>query len=285
MSAVLAPPLVALALSFDFDLKEKRLMSRREKLPDFLRTMGPEAEEGETLVRRPLRHIRGRGLVCFLMLPRPIVVGGSPSLQGSIHGCSVATRQAIVVLRDWDLSKTIQALYSLMDEDDERSVKVIRNLLASWHNVNIALITVRRQLKKLEWKGLYHSAHLMKLHMEQIQTLKTRDRGDQQKEKHSMRAEIRATADALVQSQAALTERKAVLVEKGEGRDGVTIHARHTCARTPPPTGRGNYHGWFVRSSVHPDISIPLLTPELDELLTKHSKGRPYRYAIPRMCN
>lgn len=51
LSAVLGPPLVALALSFDFDLKEKRLMSRREKLPDFLRTMVPEAEEAETLAR------------------------------------------------------------------------------------------------------------------------------------------------------------------------------------------------------------------------------------------
>ncbi|KAK6304993.1 hypothetical protein J4Q44_G00237730 [Coregonus suidteri] len=38
-----------------------------------------------------------------------------------------------------------------MDEDDERSAKAIWNLLASRHNINIALITVRRQLKKLEW--------------------------------------------------------------------------------------------------------------------------------------
>ena len=48
-------------------------------------------------------------------------------------------------------SKTIQAIYSLIDEDDERSAKEIRNLLASQHNINIALITVRRQLKKLGW--------------------------------------------------------------------------------------------------------------------------------------
>lgn len=43
---------------------------------------------------------------------------------------------------------------------------------------------------------------------------------------------------------------------------------------TPPPTGR------VIRSSVHPDISIPLLTTELDQLLTRHSKGRPDRYAV-----
>ncbi|CAB1313672.1 unnamed protein product, partial [Coregonus sp. 'balchen'] len=40
---------------------------------------------------------------------------------------------------------------SLMDEDEERSAKATWNLLASRHNINIALITVRRQLKKLEW--------------------------------------------------------------------------------------------------------------------------------------
>ena len=62
----------------------------------------------------------------------------------------------------------------------------------------------------------YHSAQLIKLHMEQIQTLKTDIESlkvDQQKEKHSLRAEIRATADALVQSQVALTECQAALVE------------------------------------------------------------------------
>jgi Fe2+ or Zn2+ uptake regulation protein len=37
-----------------------------------------------------------------------------------------------------------------MNEDDERSAKAICNLLASRH-INIALITVRRQLKKLAW--------------------------------------------------------------------------------------------------------------------------------------
>jgi phenolic acid decarboxylase len=38
-----------------------------------------------------------------------------------------------------------------MDEDNERSAKAFLNLLASWNNINIALITVRRHLKKLEW--------------------------------------------------------------------------------------------------------------------------------------
>ena len=45
--------------------------------------------------------------------------------------------------------------------------------------------------------------------MDQIQTLKTEIeslKADQQKEKHYLRAEIRATADALVQSQVALME-------------------------------------------------------------------------------
>ncbi|XP_070972314.1 thioredoxin domain-containing protein 16 isoform X6 [Oncorhynchus clarkii lewisi] len=78
-----------------------------------------------------------------------------------------------------------------------------------------------------------HSAYLMKVHMDQIQTLKTEIeslKAHQQKEKHYLRAEIRATADALVQSQAALMESRAVndTVEEGEERDGVTIHARHT---------------------------------------------------------
>ena len=49
---------------------------------------------------------------------------------------------------------------------------------------------------------------------------------------------------------------------------------------TPPLTGRVNIRGGFVRSSDHPDISIPILTTELDELLTRHSKGRPDRYAV-----
>ncbi|CAB1347539.1 unnamed protein product, partial [Coregonus sp. 'balchen'] len=40
--------------------------------------------------------------------------------------------------------ETIQAIDSLMDEDDERSAKAFWNLLASRHNINIALITVRR---------------------------------------------------------------------------------------------------------------------------------------------
>ncbi|CAB1341344.1 unnamed protein product [Coregonus sp. 'balchen'] len=34
------------------------------------------------------------------------------------------------------------------------------------------------------------------------------------------------------------------------------------------------------RSKVHPDISIPRLTPEYDELLTNRSGGRPDRYAV-----
>eukprot|EP00063_Salmo_salar_P078555 XP_014053390.1 PREDICTED: uncharacterized protein LOC106603801 [Salmo salar] len=207
-------------------------------------------------------------------------------------------------------SKTIQAIYSLIDEDDERSAKEIRNLLASRNNINIALITVRRQLKKLGWiyknkarfdpmkkrmvpkkaaiidggPARYHSAQLMKLHMEQIQTLKTDIeslKADQQKEKHSLRAEIRATADALVQSQVALTECQAALVES-QTENGSLKRAReemmesqsmpiHVSSGTPPPTGS---------SSVHPDISIPRLTPERNELLTEHSMGRPDRYAL-----
>jgi hypothetical protein len=47
--------------------------------------------------------------------------------------------------------ETVQAIDSLMVEDDERSGKAIWNLLASPHNINITPITVRRQLKKLEW--------------------------------------------------------------------------------------------------------------------------------------
>ncbi|XP_035635638.1 protein Pat-like [Oncorhynchus keta] len=182
-------------------------------------------------------------------------------------------------------------------------------LLASQHNINIALITVRRQLKKLGWiyknkarfdpmekrmvtkkaamidggPAQYHSAQLMKLHMEQIQTLKTDIESlkvDQQKEKHSLRAEIRATADALVQSQVALTECQAALVES-RTENGSLKRAReemesqfmpiHVSSGTPLPTGS---------SSVHPDISIPRLTPERNELLTEHSMGRPDRYAV-----
>ena len=48
--------------------------------------------------------------------------------------------------------------------------------------------------------------------MDQIHTLKTEIESlkeDQQKEKHYLRAEIPATADALVQSQAALAESQA----------------------------------------------------------------------------
>jgi hypothetical protein len=60
----------------------------------------------------------------------------------------------------------------------------------------------------------------MKVHMDQIQTLKTDIeslKADQQKEKHYLRAEIRVTADALVQSQAALAE------------NDTLKRARHTC--------------------------------------------------------
>lgn len=41
LSSELAPPLVAVALPFDLpdERKEKRLMRRREKLPDFLRLL------------------------------------------------------------------------------------------------------------------------------------------------------------------------------------------------------------------------------------------------------
>ncbi|XP_042165594.1 uncharacterized protein LOC112228217 isoform X3 [Oncorhynchus tshawytscha] len=130
----------------------------------------------------------------------------------------------------------------------------------------------------------YHSAQLMKLHMEQIQTLKTDIESlkvDQQKETYSLRAEIRATADALVQSQVALTECQAALVES-QTENGSLKRAKeemmesqfmpiHVSSGTPLPTGS---------SSVHPDISIPPLTPERNELLTEHSMGRPDRYAV-----
>lgn len=50
-SAMLVPPLVALALPFDLDeRKEKRLMRRREKLPDFFRTL-EELGDAESLPR------------------------------------------------------------------------------------------------------------------------------------------------------------------------------------------------------------------------------------------
>ena len=51
-------------------------------------------------------------------------------------------------------------------------------------------------------------------------------------------------------------------------------------SETRPPTCRVNIPGRFVRSSVHPDISTPLLTTELDQRLTRHSKGRPDRYSV-----
>ncbi|CAB1325735.1 unnamed protein product [Coregonus sp. 'balchen'] len=127
--------------------------------------------------------------------------------------------------------------------------------------------------------------------MDQIQNLKTEIeslKADQQKEKHSLRAEIQATADALVQSQAALAESQAendALKRARDEMESESMPGTPVSSGTPPPTGRGNKRGGFVRSSVHPDISIPLLTPELDKLLNRHSKGRPDRYAIPRMCN
>ena len=55
--------------------------------------------------------------------------------------------------------------------------------------------------------------------MDQIQSFKTEIeslKADQQKEKHYGRAEIRATADALVQSHAALAERQAENDERNE---------------------------------------------------------------------
>jgi hypothetical protein len=45
----------------------------------------------------------------------------------------------------YSISREIQAIDSLMVEDDERSAKAICNVLAPSHNINI-----RRQLKKLE---------------------------------------------------------------------------------------------------------------------------------------
>ncbi|CAB1337795.1 unnamed protein product, partial [Coregonus sp. 'balchen'] len=113
--------------------------------------------------------------------------------------------------------------------------------------------------------GRYHSAHLMKVHMDQIQTLKTEIeslKADQQKEKHSLRAEIRVTADALVQSQAALAESQAendALKRARNEMESQSIPGTPVSSGTPPPTGRVNNRGGFVRS---------------------HSKGRPYHYAV-----
>ncbi|CAB1337840.1 unnamed protein product [Coregonus sp. 'balchen'] len=132
--------------------------------------------------------------------------------------------------------------------------------------------------------------------MDQIQT-EDRDRADQQKEKHYLTAETRALADALVQNQAALTECQATWTEfqaalpesqndalkrTRDEMESQSMPARHTCElwNSTSPRGKSNNRGGFVRSSVHPDISIPLLTPELDKLLTKHSKGRPDCYAV-----
>ncbi|XP_055792988.1 Fc receptor-like protein 5 [Salvelinus fontinalis] len=60
--------------------------------------------------------------------------------------------------------------------------------------------------------------------MDQIQTFKTEIESlktDQQKEKHYLRAEIRATADALVQSQAALAESHSSLAESQAENDAL----------------------------------------------------------------
>jgi hypothetical protein len=98
-----------------------------------------------------------------------------------------------------------------------------------------------------------------------------------------LRAEIRATADALVQSQAVFVESQVendVLKRASNEMESQSILGTPVSSGTLPPTSRVNICGGFVRSSVHPDISIPLLTTELDELLTRHSKGRPDRYAV-----
>ena len=129
--------------------------------------------------------------------------------------------------------------------------------------------------------------------MDQIQTLKTEIKSlkaDQQKEKHYLRAEIRATADALVQSQAVLAESQAALVESQKENDALkrarnemdsqSMPGTPVSSGNPPPTGSVNIPGRFLRSSVHPDISIPLLTTELDQLHTRHSKGCPNSYAV-----
>ncbi|XP_031691783.1 uncharacterized protein LOC109876116 isoform X2 [Oncorhynchus kisutch] len=142
--------------------------------------------------------------------------------------------------------------------------------------------------------GRYHSAHLMKVHMDQIQTLKTEIeslKADQQKDKHYLRAEIRGTADALVQSQAvlaechsSLTESQAALAESQAENDALkrarkemesqSIPGTPVSSGTPPPTGTVNICGNIC------DISIFLLTTELDQLLTRHSEGCPDRYAV-----
>ena len=136
--------------------------------------------------------------------------------------------------------------------------------------------------------------------MGEIKTFKTEIKSlkaDHQKEKHSLRAETRATADVLVQSQAVLAESHSSLAEsqralvKSQVENDVLNMARnemsqsmpgtHVSTGTPLPTGRVNIPGGFVRSSVHPDISIPLLTTELDQGPSEPSCCS----AIPRMCN
>jgi hypothetical protein len=97
----------------------------------------------------------------------------------------------------------------------------------------------------------------------EIESLK----GDQQKDNHSLRAEIRATGDALDQSKAALAESQAekdALKRARNEMESQSMPGTPVSSRTPPSTGRVNIPGRFIRSSIHPDISIPLLTTEFD---------------------
>ena len=122
--------------------------------------------------------------------------------------------------------------------------------------------------------------------MDQVQTLKTEIeslKADWQKVKPYLRGEIQVTADALVQSQAALAESQAendALKRAGNEIESQSLPGTPESSGAPPPTGRVNIPDGFIRSSVHPDISIPLLTTELDQLLTRHSKSCPDCYVV-----
>jgi flavin-binding protein dodecin len=138
--------------------------------------------------------------------------------------------------------------------------------------------------------------------MDQIQTLKTEIeslKADQQKGKHYLRAEIWATADALVQSQAVLAESHSSVVESQPAladsqaandalkRAQNTIHARHTFELWNSTSDRQSQHSWRVCQVV----SSPLQFHSSSVNLTNCSPGtagppRPLCCsAVRRMCN
>ena len=89
--------------------------------------------------------------------------------------------------------------------------------------------------------------------MDQIQTLKTEIeslKAEQQKDKHELMADIWETADALVQIQVALAENYRLKRARNE-MESRSMPGTPVSSGTPPPTGRVNIAGGFIRSSVH----------------------------------